>query len=38
MLRGRRECAELLEAAGATSGATPIYAFLEAATTGDRKP
>ena len=28
MLRGHRECAELLRAAGATSGATPLYAFL----------
>jgi hypothetical protein len=37
MLRGHRECAEMLKAAGAASGATPIYAFLEAATTGDRK-
>ena len=36
MLRGHRECAELLRAAGATSGATPLYAFLEAATEGDR--
>ncbi len=37
MLRGYRECAEMLKAAGATSGATPMYAFLEAATSGDRK-
>jgi hypothetical protein len=36
MVRGHRECAELLRAAGATSGATPLYAFLEAATGGDR--
>ena len=36
MLRGHRECAEMLKAAGATSGDTPIYAFLEAATEGDR--
>ena len=36
MLRGYRECAELLRAAGAKSGATPLYAFLEAATIGDR--
>jgi ankyrin repeat protein len=36
MVRGHRECAELLSAAGATSGATPLYAFLEAATVGDR--
>ncbi len=37
MLRGYRECAEMLKAAGARSGATPVYAFLEAATSGDRK-
>jgi hypothetical protein len=36
MLRGHRECADLLRAAGATSGAAPVYAFLEAATEGDR--
>ncbi len=36
MLRGYRECAELMRAAGAKSGATPLYAFLEAATIGDR--
>ena len=36
MLRGYRECAEMLRAAGAKSGATPLYAFLEAATIGDR--
>jgi hypothetical protein len=36
MLRGYRQCAEMLRAAGATSGATPLYAFLEAATIGDR--
>jgi hypothetical protein len=36
MLRGHRECAEMLKAGGATSGDTPIYAFLEAATEGDR--
>jgi hypothetical protein len=36
MLRGHRECAELLRAAGATPGATPLYVFLEAATDGDR--
>ena len=36
MLRGYRECAEMLRAAGAKSRATPLYAFLEAATIGDR--
>ncbi|HUA69505.1 MAG TPA: ankyrin repeat domain-containing protein [Solirubrobacteraceae bacterium] len=36
MLRGYRECAELLRAAGATSGATLLYAFLQAATEGNR--
>jgi hypothetical protein len=36
MLRGHRECAELLRAAGASSGGTPLDAFLEAATAGDR--
>ena len=36
MLRGHRDCAELLRAAGATSGTTPLYAFMEAATDGDR--
>ena len=37
MLRGHRECAELLRAAGATSGATPLYTFLQDATEGDRE-
>ncbi len=36
MLRGHRETAELLRAAGATSGARELYAFMEAATAGDR--
>jgi len=36
MIRGHRDAAELLRAAGATSGASPLYAFLEAATIGDR--
>ncbi len=36
MLRGHRECAEMLRAAGANSGAAPLYAFMEAATSGDR--
>ena len=36
MLRGYRESAEMLKAAGATSGETPLYEFLEAATCGDR--
>jgi len=37
MLRGHRETAELLRAGGATSGATPLYEFLEAATEGHRE-
>lgn len=36
MLRGYNECAEMLRAAGAKPEATPLYAFLEAATIGDR--
>ena len=36
MLRGHRECADIPRGAGATSGAAPLYAFLEAATEGDR--
>jgi hypothetical protein len=36
MLRGYRECAEMLRVAGAKPEATPLYAFLEAATIGDR--
>ncbi len=36
MLRGHRESAEMLRAAGATSGSTPLYAFMEASTEGDR--
>ena len=36
MLRGHRATAEMLRAVGGTSGATPLYEVLEAATEGDR--